>query len=81
MDAPMSLAEAERLAARLVGLGYSARATLRHHIFGYIVIVSGRHGSGPRFRYVITAADQFDRALADLARSETGGSNRLMEGI
>lgn len=77
---PMSWREAEAVAAILVELGYSARAYHHHGTFGYRVIVTGRHGGGPRFRYAITDAAQLPRALDDLARGETGGSAALEEG-
>jgi hypothetical protein len=78
---PMSWQEAEAVAATLIGLGYSARAYPKHNGFGHTVVVSGKHGNGPRFRYVITDAAQLPKALDDLARGETGGSDALREGV
>jgi hypothetical protein len=77
---PLSWQEAEAIAATLVALGYSARAYNTPRTYGCQVVVTGRHGSGPRFRYVITDAGQLSKALEDLARGETGGSNELEEG-
>lgn len=78
---PMSLEESEAIAATLVELGYQARAFGTRGTFGHEVIVTGRHGTGPRFRYVITDAGQLPKAIADLARGETGGDKRLEEGV
>jgi hypothetical protein len=78
---PPGLAEAEAMAAILVELGYSARVYPRVSNWGCQVVVTGTHGGGPRFRYVITDAAQLPKALDDLARGETGGSDALREGV
>jgi hypothetical protein len=78
---PMSWQEAEAVAATLVELGYAARAYNAPRTYGCQVVVSGKHGSGPRFRYVITDAAQLPKALDDLARGETGGDKALWEGV
>jgi hypothetical protein len=49
--------------------------------YGCEVVVTGRHGTGPRFRYAITDAAQLPKALDDLARGETGGDKALWEGV
>jgi hypothetical protein len=78
---PPGLAEAEAIAATLVALGYSARVYPRVSTYGCEVVVTGRHGTGPRFRYAITDAAQLPKALDDLARGETGGDKALWEGV
>ena len=79
---PMSYGEAETIAAELVTLGYQARAYhLSHWPWTYRVVVTGTHGKAGRFRYVITSAAQLPKALDDLARGESGGSNTLEEGL
>jgi hypothetical protein len=78
---PMSWQEAEEIAATLVALGYSARAYNAPRTYGCQVVVTGRHGTGPRFRYVLTAVGQLSKALDDLARGETGGDKELQEGV
>lgn len=80
-ERPMSLAESEAVAATLVGLGYSARSYPLVRAYGYTVIVTGSHGKGRPFRYVIRDAAQLPKALDDLARGETGGSETLVEGV
>jgi hypothetical protein len=78
---PPGLAEAEAVAATLVELGYSARVYPRVSNWGYQVVVTGKHGGGPRFRYVITDAAQLPKAIDDLARGQTGGDKALWEGV
>jgi hypothetical protein len=78
---PPGLAEAEAMAAILVELGYNARVYTRVSNWGYQVVVTGKHGNGPRFRYVITDPAQLSKALDDLARGETGGDKALWEGV
>jgi hypothetical protein len=77
----MDYEDAVSIAATLVGLGYNARVYPRVSNWGYQVVVTGKHGTGPRFRYVIADAAQLPKALDDLARGETGGSDALWEGI
>jgi hypothetical protein len=78
---PMGWQEAEAIAAILVELDYSARVYPRVSNWGCQVVVTGTHGGGPRFRYVITDAAQLPKALDDLARGETGGSDAPWEGV
>lgn len=78
---PLGLEESEAIAATLVELGYQARAYGTRDGFGHTVVVTGRHGTGPRFRYVLTDAAQLPKALDDLARGETGGDKELTEGV
>jgi hypothetical protein len=77
----MGYEDAVSIAATLVGVGYQARVYTRVSNWGYQVVVSGKHGNGPRFRYVITDAAQLPKALDDLARGETGGDKTLREGV
>jgi hypothetical protein len=78
---PMDYEDAVSIAATLVGVGYQARTYSRRNGFGYTVVVTGKHGNGPRFRYVITDPAQLSKALDDLARGETGGDKALWEGV
>src|SRR6478735_2018337 len=65
-NGPMDRATSEAIAETLVGLGYSARSYFTKP-WGYRVVIYGRHGAGPGFRYVITDAAQLPKALDDLA--------------
>lgn len=78
MAQTMSLQEAERMAADLVGKGYTARAYPAKPT-GHKVVVTGRHGA-TGWRYEIGRTADYPQALVDLGSGQLGGSATYTEG-